>query len=156
MVANNPTPHSHPHPSLKSRTVSVDVKHHVYLLPTRTPTRTHKTDRVLAPRWPRLLAIYIKNAFKVVANNPTPHSHDDDDDDVVMLNVLGCQVDILGTNCDECVSMVQCCFTSTKNIRLVRMGSPGQPPRLSHSSSTLHSHSSVNMVLNVHRNHKAH
>ena len=26
------------------------------------------------------------------------------------LNVLGCQVDILGTNCDQCLSMVQCCF----------------------------------------------
>ena len=45
--------------------------------------------------------------------------HDD-----VELNVLGCQVDILGTICDQCVSMVQCCFTSTETIRLVRTGSP--------------------------------
>ena len=44
---------------------------------------------------------------------------------------------ILGTNCDQCVSMVQCCFTSTETIRLIRTGSPGQPPRLSHSSWTV-------------------
>ena len=55
-------------------------------------------------------------------------------DDDVELNVLGCQVDILGTNCDQCVSMVQCCFMSTETIRLIRMGRPRQPPRLSHSS----------------------
>ena len=54
----------------------------------------------------------------------------------VELNVLGCRVDILGTNCDQCVSMVQCCFTSTETIRLIRTGSPGRPPRLSHSSWT--------------------
>ena len=59
---------------------------------------------------------------------------DDDDDDVVELNVLGCRVDILGTNCDQCVRMVQCCFTSTETIRLIRTWSPGRPPRLSHSS----------------------
>ena len=46
-------------------------------------------------------------------------------------------VDILGTNCDQCVSMVQCCFTSTETIRLVRTGSPGRPPRLSHLFWTL-------------------
>ena len=34
-------------------------------------------------------------------------------------------VDILGTNCAQCLSMVQCCFTSTETIRLVRMGSWG-------------------------------
>ena len=28
----------------------------------------------------------------------------------VMLNVLACRVNILGTNCDQCVSMVQCCL----------------------------------------------
>ena len=58
----------------------------------------------------------------------------DDDDDDVELSVLGCRVDMLGTNCDQCVCMVQCCFTSTETIRLVRTGSPGRPPRLSHSS----------------------
>ena len=26
-------------------------------------------------------------------------------------------VDILGTNCDQCLSMVQCCFTSTETVR---------------------------------------
>ena len=57
-----------------------------------------------------------------------------DGDDDVELNVLGCSVDILGTNCDQCVSMVQYCFTSTKTIKLIRTGSPGRPPRLSHSS----------------------
>ena len=43
-------------------------------------------------------------------------------------------VDILGTSRDQCVSMVQYCFTSTATIRLVRKESPGRPPRLSHSS----------------------
>ena len=62
---------------------------------------------------------------------------DDDDDDDVELNVLGCRVDILGTNCDQCVRMVQCCFTSTETVRLIRTESPGRPPRLSHSSWTL-------------------
>ena len=52
----------------------------------------------------------------------------------VELHVLGCRVDILGTNCDQCVSTVQCCFTSTEAIMLIRTGSPGRPPRLSHSS----------------------
>ena len=47
-------------------------------------------------------------------------------------------VDILGTNCDQCLSMVQCCFTSTETVRLIRTESPGRPPRLSHSSWTLH------------------
>ena len=45
--------------------------------------------------------------------------------------------DILGTNCDQCLSMVQCCFTSTETVRLIRTESPGRPPRLSHSSWTL-------------------
>ena len=60
-----------------------------------------------------------------------------DDDDDVEFHVLGCLVDILGTNCDQCLSIVQCCFTSTETIRLIRMESPGRPPRLSHSSWTL-------------------
>ena len=58
-------------------------------------------------------------------------------DDNVELNVLGCRVDILGTNCDQCVCMVQCCFTSTETIRLIGDWSPGRPPRLSHSSRAL-------------------
>ena len=33
-------------------------------------------------------------------------------------------VDILGTNCDQRVCMVQCCFTSTETIRLIRDGEP--------------------------------
>ena len=40
-------------------------------------------------------------------------------------------VDILGTSWDQCVSMVQYCFTSTETIKLVRTDSPGRPPRLS-------------------------
>ena len=56
------------------------------------------------------------------------------DDDDVELNVFGCLVDILGTNCDQCLSMVQCCFTSTETVRVIRTGGPGRPPRLSHSS----------------------
>ena len=39
-----------------------------------------------------------------------------DDDDDVELNVLGCRVDMLGTNCDQCVCRVQCCFTSTETV----------------------------------------
>ena len=46
-------------------------------------------------------------------------------------------VDILGTNCDQFRSMVQCCFTSTETIRLIRTESAGRPPRLPHSSWTL-------------------
>ena len=44
------------------------------------------------------------------------------DDDDVELNVLGCRVDILGTNCDQCVCMVQRCFTSTETIRIIGRG----------------------------------
>ena len=33
-------------------------------------------------------------------------------------------VDILGTECDQCVCMVQCCFTSTETVRLIRTGKP--------------------------------
>ena len=58
-------------------------------------------------------------------------------DDDVELRVLGCWVDILGTNCDQRLSMVQCCFTSTETVRFIRTGNPGRPPRLSHSSWTL-------------------
>ena len=45
--------------------------------------------------------------------------------------------DILGTNCDQWRSIVQCCFTSTETVRFVRTESHGRPPRLSHSSGTL-------------------
>ena len=34
-------------------------------------------------------------------------------------------VDILGTKCDQCLSIVQCCFTSTEAIRLVRTAQDG-------------------------------
>ena len=44
--------------------------------------------------------------------------------------------DILGTNCDQCQSMVQCCFMSTETVRLIRTESLGQPPQLSRSSWT--------------------
>ena len=47
---------------------------------------------------------------------------DDDDDDDVELNVLGCRVDVLGTNCDQCVSMVQCCFTSFLQVNANVLG----------------------------------
>ena len=48
--------------------------------------------------------------------------------DDVELNALGCRVDVLGTNGDQCVCRsVQCCFTSTETIRLIRTGSPEQP-----------------------------
>ena len=38
----------------------------------------------------------------------------------VELNVLGRLVDTLWKNYDQCVSMVQCCFTSTETVRLIR------------------------------------
>ena len=44
--------------------------------------------------------------------------------------------DTLGTNCDQRLSMIRCCFTSTENVRLIRKGSPGWPPWLSHRSWT--------------------
>ena len=53
----------------------------------------------------------------------------------VMLSVLGCR--LTGTSWDQCVSMVQYSFTSTETRRLVSTDSPGRPPRLSHSSSTM-------------------
>ena len=37
--------------------------------------------------------------------------------------------------CDKCT--VQCCFSSTETVRLIRTESPGWPPWLSHSSWTL-------------------
>ena len=43
----------------------------------------------------------------------------------------------LGTNCNQWLSMVQCYFTSTETVRLIRTESPGRPPRLSHCSWTL-------------------
>ena len=43
---------------------------------------------------------------------------DDDDDDDVERQVLWMSADILGTNCDQCLSMVQCCFTSTETVKL--------------------------------------
>ena len=46
--------------------------------------------------------------------------------------------DILGTSCDQCRSKVQYCFTSTETIRLVRTENPERPPRLSHSTWTMH------------------
>ena len=45
-------------------------------------------------------------------------------------------VDVLGENCDHAMP-VQCCFTSTETVRLIRTESPGRPPRLWHSSWTL-------------------
>ena len=44
------------------------------------------------------------------------------DDDDVELHVLGCCVELLGTNCDQCRSTVQCCFTSPETVRLIRTG----------------------------------
>ena len=65
------------------------------------------------------------------------------------LLLLCSSVDILGTSWDQCVSMVQYCFTSTETIKLVRTGSPGRPPRLSHSSWTLWTWLGSAVLLNV-------
>ena len=56
-------------------------------------------------------------------------------------------VDILGTSCDQCWSMVQYSFTSTETRTLVRMDSPGRPPRLSHSSWTMNSQADDDEVM---------
>ena len=79
---------------------------------------------------------------QALRTSATPASADDSTtkgmaSDDVELNVLGCRDDILETNCDQCVCMVQCCSISTETVRLIRTGSPGRPPRLSHSSWTL-------------------
>ena len=50
------------------------------------------------------------------------YKHVEYDDDVVELNVLGCLVDMLGTNCDQCVSVGRCCFTSTETINSLGRG----------------------------------
>ena len=65
--------------------------------------------------------------------------HDDDDDVDSRTSCPRMSVDPLGTNCecDQCWSTVQCCFTSTETVRLIRTESPGRPHRLSHSSWTL-------------------
>ena len=64
---------------------------------------------------------------EVPSRHTTLFGHDDDDDDVELNAVrLGCRVDILGTNCDQRVCMVQCCFTSTKTIRLIRTESSSE------------------------------
>ena len=52
------------------------------------------------------------------------------------VNVVVCPAGILGTNCDQYLSTVHCCFTSTETVRLFRTGSPRRPPRPSHSSGT--------------------
>ena len=41
-------------------------------------------------------------------------------------------VDILGTNCDQCQSMVQCRFMSTKTVRLIRTESLGRKAQDGH------------------------
>ena len=48
------------------------------------------------------------------------------------------------------VSAVQCCFTSTETVRTIRDGSPGRPPRLSHTFCTLFCVCS-SVLLYVHR-----
>ena len=52
------------------------------------------------------------------------------DDDVDRASCPRMSVDIFGTKCDQCRSMVQCCFTSTEAVKLIRSESPGRPPRL--------------------------
>ena len=53
-------------------------------------------------------------------------------------SVLMMSLDILGTNYDQCRSMVKCCFTSTETVKLIRRkAQDGHLARLSHSSWTL-------------------
>ena len=47
-------------------------------------------------------------------------------------------VDILGTDCDQCECMVQCCFTFTETVRLIRTGRGAQDGHLdSHTAPEL-------------------
>ena len=62
-------------------------------------------------------------------------------------------VDILGTSCDQCRSLVQYSFMSVETRRLVRTDSPGWPPQLSHSSWTMESRNDDELMLNVLRCH---
>ena len=50
--------------------------------------------------------------------------------------------------------LIQCCFTSTGTMRFIRDGDPR--PAISTFTQLLSFVIIVNMVLNVHRNHKAH
>ena len=68
-------------------------------------------------RDPALWSFHVKSG----GGDPALCKINDDDDDVE-LDVLGCRVDILGTNCNQCVRAVQCCFTSTETVRLIRTG----------------------------------
>ena len=88
-------------------------------------------------RFNRTAMLMTQDPFEIRVRTSLPNHAAKMADDDVELNVLGCRVDILGTNCYQCVCMVQCCFTSTETIRLIRTGSPEQPPRLSHTSWTL-------------------
>ena len=74
------------------------------------------------------------SSFSSVQVHPVPSRVPGHDGHDVELRVLGCRWTYIGTNCDQCVCMVQCCLTSTETIRLIRTGSPGRPPRLSRSS----------------------
>ena len=58
------------------------------------------------------------NISLIVRDKVTRECPEDDDGDVE-LHVLGCRL-TLGTNCDQCLSMVQCCFTSTETVGLIR------------------------------------
>ena len=54
----------------------------------------------------------------------------------------------------QCLSLVQCCFTSTETVRLIRTESPRRSPQLSHSSWTLtvmpfHRNSSLSKIFNT-------
>ena len=64
-------------------------------------------------------------------------------------------VDILGTNCNQSRSTVQCCFTSTETVRLIRTAQYGQLDFHTAPELCVGEVSKVNMVLNVHGNHKA-
>jgi len=49
--------------------------------------------------------------------NSATSDDDDDDDDDVELNVLGCRVDILGANCDQCVNGSMLLYATLRNRR---------------------------------------
>ena len=117
--------HTH---SVRSGTTLTDK---VYNTLSLTGNGIRDSDSVsTALRWGALHGDSLQHTLIGIRDN----SDDDDDDDEVMLNVLRCQLTLLGTSCDQCRSMVQYSFTSTETRRLVRTDSPARPPRLSHSS----------------------
>ena len=115
--------------------VSVDAKHHcikrtIRLIRVGVPrTATSTFTQLLTELWRNRLTLVllirrvVSGSQRVSGGDRDPSRWADDDD--AEIHVLGCRLTYqLGTNCDQCLSMVQCCFTSTETVRLIRTESP--------------------------------